>query len=69
MGLDKKQQSKSLDLKRKRRQFIVKNAIELTKNGTCDTMTEAYLYIADNMLFCCVDTIYRALRIEKQTVK
>ncbi len=69
MGLDKKQQSKSLELKRKRRKFIVENAIELTKNRTCETMTDAYLYIADNMLFCCVDTIYKALRIEKQTIK
>ncbi len=55
-------------VKEKRRQFILDKTSELLKNGTCETTSEAYLYIADNLLFCCVDTIYRALRYRKSNV-
>ncbi len=56
------------DVKAKRRQFILDKTSELLKNGECKTTSEAYLYIADNLLFCCVDTIYRALRYKKSNV-
>lgn len=46
----------------KRRKFILNKVDELLKTGVCDTVTECYLYISDNLLFCHVDTIYRSVR-------
>ncbi|MBS9768400.1 MAG: hypothetical protein KGV44_12810 [Flavobacteriaceae bacterium] len=62
MGLKLEQQLK------KRRQFILDKSTELLKSGECDTITDSYLYIADNYLFCSLRTIYRALNHSK-TVK
>ncbi|CAM1344240.1 hypothetical protein [Tenacibaculum amylolyticum] len=63
--------SKNEILHQTRREFIESQTNKLLRDKTNDifTIRQAYVEIADNMLFCSLSTIYRALKPYKTPQK
>ena len=52
-----------------RKEFIERKSMELIKSGNFNSFHDVYEFIADNHLYCCVTTIYRAINETKEVKK